>query len=203
MSENRTGADMRVRGVMLFRDARGWGVSASVGPRTQRHWRFHTERQARFMAAVLELGPRVLPAGSSGTRRHARVLGMREGPVRPRGTHCGGPRTPWPGGAAADAGPCEGSAVPAGRFGSLCSALEAGLELAASPTTSRTGGLAGGSWHFGHTGAGSGEADGSLSSALDAALDQAFGEGADDGAQPLDEEEGSRAPDAGVRLASG
>lgn len=168
-----------VQEVMLFRDARGWGVSATVGRRSRRHWRFHTERQARFMAAVLELGPRVLPAGSSGSRRHARLLGMREG-ARPRPSHCGRGSTPWPGGPATTQGPCEGSAVPAGRFGSLAAALETGLSLAASAPSRRPTASGGADlWNPDGSGEESLETCDSLGSALDAALDRAFDEEAD------------------------
>lgn len=67
------GAGVGIREVTLFRDARGWGVTATLASRHQRHWRFQSERQARFHAAVLELGPSVLPPGSSASRRRARV----------------------------------------------------------------------------------------------------------------------------------
>lgn len=172
-----------VREVMLFRDARGWGVSARVGPRMFRHWRFHTERQARFIAAVLELGPRVLPTGSSGSRRHARLWGVREGSPGARQPPCGAGRPPWPKGPASAPGPCESSSVPAGRFGSLCSAVEAGLELAAS-SASRPDAGEGVPWNLGPMGAEAGLEDGgSLSAALDAALEAAF-ETAEEGPGP-------------------
>ena len=195
MSEMTTDTETRtpVKEVMLFRDARGWGVSATVAPRTLRHWRFHTERQARFMAAVLELGPRVLPAGSSGSRRHARLLGMREGTPRARQPHCGVTSTPWPGGPATSAGPCESSSVPVERFGSLSSAVEAGLELASSTGGARTDIFERAPWRLGE-----GRTDpdapegGSLSAALDAALEAAF-----------DEDDGTLCLDEGARVASG
>lgn len=188
MSETMTDTETRtpVKEVMLFRDARGWGVSATVGTRTLRHWRFHTERQARFMAAVLELGPRVLPAGSSGSRRHARLLGMREATPRQRQPHCGVTSTPWPGGPAMVAGPCESSSVPVERFGSLSSAVEAGLELASSTGGSRAEVIERAPWRLGEGRTDPDvQDDASLSAALDAALEAAFDE--DEGTLSLDE----------------
>lgn len=195
MTETKTDQEIStpVKEVMLFRDARGWGVSATVGPRTLRHWRFHTERQARFMAAVLEMGPRVLPAGSSGSRRHARLLGVRENAPTARASHCGTTSTPWPAGPAVASGPCEGSAVPVGRFGSLCSAVEAGLALAASSGTGRNDVCELSPWSLGEDEERGDDCDaGSLSAALDAALEAAF-----------DEEEGTLSLEEGALVASG
>ena len=71
------GTGAGIREVTLFRDARGWGVTATLASRHQRHWRFESERQARFHAAVLELGPPKLPPGSSASRSRARVVARR------------------------------------------------------------------------------------------------------------------------------
>ena len=89
-------------------------------------------------------------------------------------------------------GPCEASSVPEERFGSLSSAVTAGLELATSsgPRTETCGTTA---WHFeeGEAAQDPREVD-SLSAALDAALEAAF-----------DEEGGSLCVDEGALAASG
>lgn len=49
-----------VERVELVRDGRGWGVMVT-GEGGVRRYRYGSEAQARFFAAVFELGPRVLP----------------------------------------------------------------------------------------------------------------------------------------------
>lgn len=170
-----------IRDVMLFRDARGWGVTAILGARSCRHWRLRTEAQARYLAAVLELGPSRLPAGSSGSRRHARQLGREVC----QGTAPAARRFfDWPGGpprprGAAALGPERGC-----HFDSLNAALASGLELSASACATasvRDGALP---WPDltawdGDAHASDGDAD-SLEAALDAALSEL----------PPDEDEG-------------
>jgi len=168
-SMKRTGKDV-IRDVMLFRDARGWGVTATLGGRVSRHWRLRSESQARYLAAVLELGPTVLPSGSSGSRRHARQLGRESCPgmvPAPR-------RIPdWPGGPPQsrprELHPEAGRGC---RFDSLSAAVESGMQLAESAcTVSPLRGI--GPWHQAPAASAdellSAEAD-SLSAALDAAL---------------------------------
>jgi hypothetical protein len=48
--------------VSLLHDRRGWGVKVSLKKGGTRHYRYGSEAQARFFAAVFGLGPRVLPA---------------------------------------------------------------------------------------------------------------------------------------------
>jgi hypothetical protein len=55
-----------VERVELLHDRRGWGVEVVVGGATRRY-RYGSEAQARFFAAVFALGPTVLPP-----RDHAR-----------------------------------------------------------------------------------------------------------------------------------
>jgi hypothetical protein len=49
--------------VTLFRDGRGWGVTLALPAGELRRYRYASEAQARFFAAVLALGPQVLPPG--------------------------------------------------------------------------------------------------------------------------------------------
>ncbi len=53
----------RVEDVTLFRDGRGWGVLLALRAGEVRRYRYTSEAQARFFAAVLALGPQVLPGG--------------------------------------------------------------------------------------------------------------------------------------------
>jgi hypothetical protein len=48
--------------VSLLHDRRGWGVKVSLKKGGTRHYRYGSEAQARYFAAIFELGPRVLPA---------------------------------------------------------------------------------------------------------------------------------------------
>ena len=57
-----------VERVELVRDARGWGVTVTVEGGVRRY-RYGSEAQARFFAAVFELGPRVLPPERPAVRR--------------------------------------------------------------------------------------------------------------------------------------
>lgn len=127
-SMERNGGDL-IRDVMLFRDARGWGVTATLGGRNCRHWRLRTEAHARYLAAVLELGPAILPTGSSGSRRHARQLGRETCPnlvPAPR-------RIPdWPGGPPRARARETVSENRGCRFDSLSAAVESALQLAES-----------------------------------------------------------------------
>ncbi len=47
--------------VSLLHDRRGWGVKLSLKKGGTRHYRYGSEAQARYFAAVFGLGPRVLP----------------------------------------------------------------------------------------------------------------------------------------------
>lgn len=58
-----------VERVELLRDARGWGVTVVTGEGSVRSYRYGSEAQARFFAAVFELGPRVLPPERPAVRR--------------------------------------------------------------------------------------------------------------------------------------
>ena len=57
-----------VERVELLRDARGWGVTVVTGE-GMRRYRYDSEAQARFFAAVFEMGPRVLPPERPAMRR--------------------------------------------------------------------------------------------------------------------------------------
>jgi len=48
--------------VSLLQDRHGWGVKVSLKKGGARHYRYGSEAQARYFAAVFGLGPRVLPA---------------------------------------------------------------------------------------------------------------------------------------------
>lgn len=58
-----------VERVELLRDARGWGVTVVTEEGSVRRYRYGSEAQARFFAAVFELGPRVLPPVRPAVRR--------------------------------------------------------------------------------------------------------------------------------------
>lgn len=47
--------------VELLHDRRGWGVDVVTRDGALRRYRYGSEAQARYFAAVFELGPRVLP----------------------------------------------------------------------------------------------------------------------------------------------
>ncbi len=51
--------------VVLLRDGRGWSVKVVLRAGGSRRYRYGSEAQARFFAAVFKLGPRVLPPISS------------------------------------------------------------------------------------------------------------------------------------------
>lgn len=55
--------------VSLLRDQRGWGVKVSLKKGGTRHYRYGSEAQARFFAAVFGMGPRVLPEKPRARRR--------------------------------------------------------------------------------------------------------------------------------------
>jgi hypothetical protein len=48
--------------VVLLHDRRGWSVKVVLREGDSRRYRYGSEAQARFFAAVFKLGPRVLPA---------------------------------------------------------------------------------------------------------------------------------------------
>ena len=50
-----------IRAVALAQDRRGWSVTLHLHTGCVRRYRYASEAQARFYAAVFELGPRVLP----------------------------------------------------------------------------------------------------------------------------------------------
>ncbi|WP_163783135.1 hypothetical protein [Myxococcus vastator] len=58
--------------VELLQDRRGWGVEVETWAGAVRRYRYGSEAQARFFAAVFEMGPRVLPPVSAGRRRRTR-----------------------------------------------------------------------------------------------------------------------------------
>jgi len=72
--------------VSLLHDRRGWGVKVSLKKGGTRHYRYGSEAQARYFAAIFELGPRVLPAKlpakpRARTRSHCRWSAR--GPLAP------------------------------------------------------------------------------------------------------------------------
>jgi hypothetical protein len=57
--------------VKLLNDRRGWSVKVVLREGSARRYRYRSEAQARYFAAVFALGPRVLPpvAHSSARKR--------------------------------------------------------------------------------------------------------------------------------------
>lgn len=58
--------------VSLIHDRRGWGVRLVLRSGGVRHYRYGSEAQARYFAAVFELGPRVLPPSAKARARQRR-----------------------------------------------------------------------------------------------------------------------------------
>ncbi|MFY2562616.1 hypothetical protein ACN469_33800 [Corallococcus terminator] len=50
-----------VERVDVSEDRKGWGVEVVTSEGEVRRYRYRSEAQARFFAAVFEMGPRVLP----------------------------------------------------------------------------------------------------------------------------------------------
>ncbi|MCE9673071.1 hypothetical protein LY474_35220 [Myxococcus stipitatus] len=61
-----------VQRVEVRRTRGGWGVEVHTGEGEVRCYRYRSEAQARFFAAVFQLGPRVLPPESAPRRGKAR-----------------------------------------------------------------------------------------------------------------------------------
>jgi len=58
--------------VELLQERRGWGVEVETCDGVVRRYRYGSEAQARYFAAVFALGPRLLPPVSTGRRKRAR-----------------------------------------------------------------------------------------------------------------------------------
>jgi hypothetical protein len=58
--------------VVLLHDRRGWSVKVLLRKGGSRRYRYASEAQARYFAAVFELGPRVLPPKARVSRRKRR-----------------------------------------------------------------------------------------------------------------------------------
>ncbi len=62
--------------VALLHDRRGWGVKVVLRQGGVRRYRYGSEAQARYFAAVFSLGPRVLPpTARRASRRRKKSLG--------------------------------------------------------------------------------------------------------------------------------
>ncbi|MBN1207032.1 MAG: hypothetical protein JXB05_19260 [Myxococcaceae bacterium] len=55
--------------VVLLRDRRGWSVKVVLRQGNARRYRYRSEAQARYFAAVFALGPRVLPPAARSEAR--------------------------------------------------------------------------------------------------------------------------------------
>ncbi|CAM4202453.1 hypothetical protein G4177_02830 [Corallococcus sp. ZKHCc1 1396] len=66
--------------VKVVCDRKGWRVDVSPGEGDFRRYRYGSEAQARFFAAVFALGPRVLPPKDHARRRQGARLPL---PMRP------------------------------------------------------------------------------------------------------------------------
>lgn len=58
--------------VVLLHDRRGWSVRVVLKQGGSRRYRYGSEAQARYFAAVFELGPRVLPPTARASAREPR-----------------------------------------------------------------------------------------------------------------------------------
>jgi hypothetical protein len=61
-----------IQQVVLLWDKRGWSVKVVLQRGRARRYRCSSEAQARYFAAVFELGPRVLPPGGFPLPKRAR-----------------------------------------------------------------------------------------------------------------------------------
>lgn len=61
-----------VERVELLHDRRGWGVEVWTRGGALRRYRYGSEAQARYFAAVFALGPRVLPPVAPARRKRSR-----------------------------------------------------------------------------------------------------------------------------------
>jgi hypothetical protein len=60
--------------VVLLQDRRGWSVKVVLRQGSARRYRYRSEAQARYFAAVFALGPRVLPPTARlGARKRKRA----------------------------------------------------------------------------------------------------------------------------------
>lgn len=64
--------EVEVAHVELLHDRRGWGVEVRTRDGAVRRYRYGSEAQARYFAAVFALGPRVLPPVTSVRRKRTR-----------------------------------------------------------------------------------------------------------------------------------
>ena len=64
---------MEIARVALRQRGKGWGVEVTLKEGGVRRYRYGTEAQARYFAAVFELGPRWLPPVSRRSRRRSRA----------------------------------------------------------------------------------------------------------------------------------
>ena len=65
---------VEIERVSLLHGRRGWSVKVMLKKGGARHYRYGSEAQARYFAAVFELGPRVLPPTRSRGRQRQRAL---------------------------------------------------------------------------------------------------------------------------------
>lgn len=71
--------------VVLVQDQHGWSVKVVLRKGEARRYRYSSEAQARFFAAVFELGPRQLPLTARARRRQRRRASLAALSVDPMG----------------------------------------------------------------------------------------------------------------------
>lgn len=64
---------MEIARVALRRHGKGWGVEVTLKEGGVRRYRYGSEAQARYFAAIFELGPRWLPPVTRRSRRRSRA----------------------------------------------------------------------------------------------------------------------------------
>jgi hypothetical protein len=67
--------------VVLLHDRRGWSVKVVLRKGGSRRYRYGSEAQARFFAAVFELGPRALPLTTGAISRKRKRASLAALPV--------------------------------------------------------------------------------------------------------------------------
>lgn len=72
--------------VVLLHDRRGWSVKVVLREGGSRRYRYSSEAQARYFAAVFELGPRQLPPTTRARQRQRRRASSAALPVERTGS---------------------------------------------------------------------------------------------------------------------
>lgn len=70
-----------IKQITLLHDRRGWSVKVSLRQGGARRYRYDSEAQARYFAAVFSLGPRMLPSATGAKARRRKKVSVAAQPV--------------------------------------------------------------------------------------------------------------------------